>query len=128
MLLTHTVSDIVEVGHTEFTGGSVTISVVAFREYDTIETKDILNMIDRLDHSLILASGDDEKLIEFSDRFWHLEHSLGLYHDIAFLIREFLVEKNIKFKRIIISLGKNKMEFNSEPMLNKIINRGQYDY
>ena len=105
-------TDIVEMGHTHYTGGSIEIGI----EFDSIlqekKKKEILNIIDYLDHCLVT---DNKEYIQYSARYFLLKKCNNIFTDIRDIISYFIDYKSIKIK-----LGKEECIL-SDIKLNNIL-------
>jgi len=92
-------TDVVEMGHNPLIGGSIVISL----EFDDIlpenEKFSILEVIDYLDHCLVT---DNKEMTNFSSRFFLLDKSVSLFHDIHTILYNF-IQENYK---CTVTLGK----------------------
>lgn len=94
-----TITDEVEMGHSKFTGGTVVISL-SFDEIKTdIDIKNILSIIDYLDHCLVT---DNEDYLKYTTRYFYIENSENIFIDIVGIISNFITD----FKEIKIQIGK----------------------
>jgi len=98
------VTETVEMGHSLYTGGSITISVEVYND----EEKDyIKSMIDTLDHTLVTTSPE---LVKFSSRFYFLESSDNIFDDINSILL-YRIGRKPGYRKIKISY--NDIEYNS---------------
>lgn len=106
-------TDVVEVGHDVFIGGSVTISL----EFDNIlsqtEKEQFLKIIDYLDHSTITSNAD---MLEYTERFFLLDKSTSLFEDIQTLLFHFIKEDLV----CTVTLGKESFTNNLSQTSNVI--------
>lgn len=93
------ITDVVEIGHLKYTGGTIKIS---FLFDDIVDNKIYFDIIDYLDHCLIT---DDDLMKGYSDRFIILFKCKNLFKDIHMILSYFLRNDN-KVKDIIITRGK----------------------
>lgn len=105
------IKDIVEVGHSEFTGGSVEIGFI----FDSIpnSTQKYFNIIDYVDHCLITTC---EQFSKYSKRFFLLKHSKNLFEDIN-IIMSYFIDEHVKK----ISVKIDKSEFIHKPIKSDCI-------
>ena len=93
------ITDTVEMGHFPLTGGSIDISI----ELDGIPSKkkikEILEVIDCLDHCLV---SDNAAFIEFSERSFLLDKSVSLFEDVHTILYHLLKEDYV----CTVQLGK----------------------
>jgi len=98
------ITDVVEMGHSKFTGASVQISL-SFKDILSEEDRDlVLGIIDELDHTLLT---NDIDYIPFSERFFIVE-AKNPFYDIHYVIY-YLIKRHIKrlkCKKISITIGK----------------------
>jgi hypothetical protein len=102
------ITDVVEVGHSKFTGGTVTISFI----FDSIVDKEYyLKVIDRLDHCLIT---DNKEMAKMSHRYILVEDCNNLFIDIHSIMSQFVDER---VKHISVEMGKESFTepHNSNP-------------
>jgi len=93
------ITDVVEMGHLHFTGGTFEISFT----FDEIVDKDkYLKIIDYLDHSLIT---DSKESISFIARHFLLTSCENMFGDVLMVLSHFL-EPADGVKEITISYGK----------------------
>lgn len=84
------VSDVVEMGHSKYIGGSVKIDLTFDR---VVEPALYLQIIDSLDHCLIT---DSEEMASYSLRHFLLSESKNLYYDVCSAISHMLKERIMK--------------------------------
>lgn len=81
------VSDVVEMGHSKYVGGSVKIELM----FETVvDPAPYLQIIDSLDHCLIT---DSEEMASYSLRHFLLKESQNLYYDVCGVIKHMITEQ-----------------------------------
>jgi hypothetical protein len=124
-----TIEDVVEVGHSEFTGGSVKIKFY-FKKKTFAKWKrcpyteqGYLRVIDRLDHCLI---SDTNELTDYCERFFLLDDCKSLYEDIVSVMTYSIqYESGLGLPDYIeVSLGKTS--YKSKPTILSTIDSCQY--
>jgi hypothetical protein len=93
------ITDIVEAGHSKEIGGSVKISITFDNILPKEEKEKVLDVIDRLDHSLIT---DNKDFLDFTERYTLLKQSKSPLEDIVGIISSYLSD----FEEIEVSIGK----------------------
>ena len=94
------VRDLVETGHHPGIGGTFNIGIHLNTQIDNQGKKTILDIIDRLDHCLITTS---KELSDISHRYFLLDNSSGLYHDIVSVLYYLL--KNTEFIDNVLAIS-----------------------
>lgn len=84
------VSDVVEMGHSKYIGGSVKIELMFDR---VVDPAPYLQIIDSLDHCLIT---DSEEMVSYSLRHFLLKESQNLYYDVCGVICHMIREQSPK--------------------------------
>lgn len=84
------VSDVVEMGHSKYIGGSVKIELMFDR---VVEPTLYLQIIDSLDHCLIT---DSAEIASYSLRHFLLAESKNLYYDVCSVISHMIKERVLK--------------------------------
>ncbi len=84
-----TVSDVVEMGHSKYIGGSVKIDLT-FEH--VVDPKPYLQIIDSLDHCLIT---DSTEMAYYSLRHFLIDESKNIFYDVCGVIKHMLKENNL---------------------------------
>ena len=107
------VKDEVELGHCKDIGGSTKISIIYNTNKVLTDVNEILEVIDNLDHSMILY---DENAHKFYSRYYVINElaETNFYEDVASIIFKKLkiLEYDIRDIEVNIELGKIKYSFN----------------
>ena len=83
------VSDVVEMGHSKYIGGSVKIDLTFER---VVDPKLYLQIIDSLDHCLIT---DSVEMASYSLRHFLLDESKNIYYDVCAVIKHMIKENDV---------------------------------
>lgn len=107
------VKDEVELGHCKYIGGSTKISVIYNVKESSIDENEILEVIDNLDHSMILY---DENTYKFYSRYYVINElaETNFYEDAASIIFKKLkiMGYDVYDIEVSVELGKIKYSFN----------------
>ena len=107
------VSDVVETGHSKFTGGTLAISFT----FDMIipDSEIYLKIMDTLDHCLIT---DNESLSFFSDRYFLLTECKNIFEDVVGIMSYLIIESNL-YQPMSIKISRRKESYSSPVVSNK---------
>jgi len=107
----YTITDIVETGHSTFIGGSTEISVSLSSICNDFDKKRILDIIDKLDHTIIT---DDEVLLKFTERYFYIKRANSFLDDVweilSFLLQEEKIDCVDETTTIKIRKGKESLK------------------
>lgn len=101
------ISDVVEMGHSRFIGGSVKIDIILTQ---VVDPAPYLEVIDSLDHCLIT---DSEEIASYSLRHFLLDESKNLYYDVCSVINYMLQRTGLSGysnPTIVVTLGKTSFK------------------
>lgn len=93
------ITDEVEMGHSVYTGGTIVISVGYNEIQNEEKIKNVLKVIDYLDHCLLT---DNNGYLKYSERYFLIEKSESIFDDVIGVISNFIND----FEEITVSLGK----------------------
>lgn len=123
------VTDEVEIGHNKFCGGSTKISI-EFENFDVYQydinffKDEFLNIIDDLDHSMII---DDENAKQFYKRYFifNTDEMKNFYNDVAAIIfkkitNTFAITEFKDRISVTIELNKIRLTFMYDGIMDKM--------
>ena len=93
------ITDNVEMGHSPLIGGTIEISIELDKIPSKEKTKEILTVMDYLDHCLVT---NNKEMIKFSKRHFLLDKSVSLFEDVQTILYYFLKENYV----CTVSIGK----------------------
>lgn len=118
------VKDEVEIGHCKDIGGSTKISIIYDIKESLMNINEILEIIDDLDHSMILY---DENAYKFYSRYYIIEElaNTNFYEDVASIIFKKLknLDYNVHDIEVSVELSKLKYTFKYNDVDTDIVRR-----
>lgn len=106
------IKDEVEMGHSIHIGGTLTVSV-GYKEIQNAEkVKNVLKILDYLDHCLVT---DNDGYIEYSERYFLIKKSKSIFEDVIGIISNFIDD----CEEITVSIG--KLSYTSKPKSIELI-------